>query len=378
MRPVRSEDQEFFRETTARFLDEFMSPQSVRALREDPVGFDPEYWRRGAELGWVSFLVSEDNGGGSISGLGLVDLTLVAHEFGMHAAAGPLVGSNLVAKALSDASSHLDELGAIVGGAVAGWCYTEPIPNDALGTITTSVVADGGDVVVNGVKRPVESANVAEYFLVTGRTGEGLTQVLVPAGTPGVSIKALKSVDLTRRFFTVTFDGVRLPASAVVGEVGGAAEAVERQMEVANVVANAEAVGAMQKGFDITHEWAFDRYSFGRPLSSYQALKHRYADMKLWLEASHAVNDAAAQALAVAPGEPSTSELVSVASSYIGDKGVDLLQDCVQLHGGLGVTYEHDIHLYLRRQALNRTLFGTPGEHRLRIADIAEQRGDVA
>ena len=111
MRPTLSDDQEFFRATTARFLDEFVPPAELRRSARRPDGFDRDYWRRGAELGWTSLLVSEDDGGGSISGDGLVDLTLVAHEFGAHAAPGPLVSANLVAAALSRAGAHAEVLG---------------------------------------------------------------------------------------------------------------------------------------------------------------------------------------------------------------------------------------------------------------------------
>jgi alkylation response protein AidB-like acyl-CoA dehydrogenase len=138
------------------------------------------------------------------------------------------------------------------------------------------------------------------------------------------------------------------------------------------VISAAEMVGSMQVAFDMTLEYAFDRYSFGRPLASYQALKHRFADMKMWLEASHAIADAAAAA--VVAGDPDAAEITSAAKAFIGDHGNELMQECVQLHGGIGVTYEHDLHLYLRRQSLDRTLYGTPTEHRQRIADLAEQR----
>jgi len=162
-----------------------------------------------------------------------------------------------------------------------------------------------------------------------------------------------------------------VPNEALVGEVGGAAEQVEHQLQLALVILNAESVGAMQTAFDMTVEWAFDRYSFGRPLASYQELKHRFADMKTWLEASHAISDAAAEA--VASGAPDAGQLVSVAKAYIGDYGSELMQDCVQIHGGIGVTYEHDLHLFLRRHTLDRALFGTPAEHRERITTIVEQ-----
>jgi alkylation response protein AidB-like acyl-CoA dehydrogenase len=367
-------DQEFFRETTAKFLAEHVPVGEIRRLRADPAGFDPAYWRGGANLGWSSLLVPEAHGGGTISDRGLVDLTLVAHEFGTHAAPGPLASVNVVAAALSEVGrgAQLDLVADLLSGdALATWCLGEPHPDDRLGRVALEVRVDGGDVVVHGVKRPVESATEADHLLVTGRTGTGLTQVLVPRDAAGLSVAPMQSVDLTRRFGVVTFDGVRLPADAVVGEVGGADAQVERQLQLALVILNAEAVGAMQAAFDMTVEWAFDRYSFGRPLASYQEIKHRFADMKSWLEASHAVSDAAAAA--VEAHAPDAGELVSVAKAYIGDYGGELLHDCVQIHGGIGVTFEHDIHLFLRRVTLNRALFGTPADHRQRIATFAVQ-----
>src|SRR5262245_17725464 len=149
-------EQEFFQETTARFLEDQVPVAILRALRADPVGFEPDYWRRGAELGWTSLLVSEAHGGGSISGDGLVDLSVIAHEFGAHAAPGPLVTTNLVADALTRAGdTHTDTLGEILAGTVLGsWCSAEPVPNDRLGAIALEIRVDGGDVVLDGVKRP--------------------------------------------------------------------------------------------------------------------------------------------------------------------------------------------------------------------------------
>ena len=123
-----------------------------------------------------------------------------------------------------------------------------------------------------------------------------------------------------------------------------------------------------ERVFEFTMEWAFDRYSFGRPLASYQALKHRFADMKTWLEASQGT--AAAAARAVQAKADNANELVSVAKSYIGEHCTDIMQDCVQMHGGIGVTWEHDIHLYLRRATLNRGMYGTPNQHRERICTL--------
>ena len=367
-----SAEQEFLRDTTAKFLSNEVPVSDVRKLRDNPDGFDRSYWRRGAELGWTSFLVSEEAGGGSVSGRGLVDLTLIAHEFGRNAAPGPLLPSNLVAAALSWTHSghHADLLGGLLDGTdVASWCYEER-PGRRIGDAELEVRAEGDQLVVTGSKRPVEAAAQATQLLVTGRTGSGFTQVLVPAGAPGVSIRPMESVDLTRRFYSVDFEDVRLPISAAVGEPGGAAAQVERLLQHALVIQCAESVGAMERGFDMTVEWAFDRYSFGRPLASYQALKHRFADMKSWLEGSHAIVDAAADAVESATED--AAELASAAKAFVGHYGAELLHDCVQIHGGIGVTFDHDLHLFLRRLTLNRMLFGTPAEHRLRVADIVE------
>jgi alkylation response protein AidB-like acyl-CoA dehydrogenase len=191
-----------------------------------------------------------------------------------------------------------------------------------------------------------------------------------------VTITPLKTVDLTRRFSAVTFEDVRVPASALIGEVGKAADDVELQLQQALVLVTAESTGAMQSAFDMTVQWAFDRYTFGRPLASYQALKHRFADMKSWVEAAHAISDEAADA--VATGTPAAASLVSAAKAYIGGAGGELMQECVQLHGGLGVTYEHDVHLFLRRQTVNQTLFGTSVQHRARLTDLFELRETAA
>lgn len=377
MRLDLTSDQEFFRDTTARFIREQAPVGELRRLRDDAAGFTAQYWRRGAELGWTSLLVSEERGGGSISGDGLVDLTLIAHEFGRSAAPGPLVPTNIVAATLSDAvaesagADHTALLsGLLAGTAIATWCLGEPRPHDRLGEIATDIRVDSSGAVLSGVKRPVESAGQAGHLLVTGRTGAGLTQVLVPTDADGITIEPMQTVDLTRRFSEVTFHDVRLPLDAVIGTVSGAEAQVERQLHLAIVIANAESVGAMQAALDMTIEWAFDRYSFGRPLASYQELKHRFADMKTWLEASHAISDAAATS--VGAGSSDAAELVSAAKAFIGHYGAELIQDCVQIHGGIGVTFEHDLHLLLRRHTIDRTLYGTPADHRQRIADIVE------
>jgi alkylation response protein AidB-like acyl-CoA dehydrogenase len=370
-------EQEFFVETTGKFLSDRVPPSELRDLRHDPKGFAADYWTQGAELGWTSLLVSEQNGGGSISGRPLSDLALLAFEFGRHAAPGPLVGASIVAGALSrngTASQLAEKLPGLLSGELIGtWGYSEPRPHDRLGDVTLTATPSGETVTLSGTKAPVEAAADAQLLLVTARTaGAGLTQLLVDAGAPGVTITPMRSVDLTRRFARVHFDNVEVPASSVVGEIGGADAEVDHQLATAISLELTQMTGAMDKALAMTIEWAFDRYSFGRPLASYQELKHRFADMKLWLEASQAVADATVRA--IESDAENTWDLLSAGKAYVGHYGVELVQDCVQLHGGIGVTFDHDLHLYLRRVVLGSALYGTVSEHRQRLTDQLEQR----
>jgi alkylation response protein AidB-like acyl-CoA dehydrogenase len=376
LQPVfeRSPDQELLTETTRKFLEAEAPPTVLRALADSDAGYEPDLWRRGAELGWSSLVVPEASGGGSVSESGVFDLMLVAYEFGSHAAPGPLLPVNVVAAALGRWGSKAqqgDVLQSILAGeSVAAWALAEPAPGDGLGQVELQAVSDGGSIVLTGVKSPVEAARQADHFLVTARHESGLSQFLVPRETPGVRVTPLRSLDMTRRFARVDFDGVHLPPDAVVGELGAAAPAVDWLTDLAVVIQVAEIVGAMQWSFDTTLEWSFNRLSFGRPLASYQEIKHRFADMKMWLEASYAITDAAARA--VEGDADDRSLVVSAAKSYVGRNGAELLQDCVQLHGGIGVTFDHDLHLFLRRVTTNVPLFGTPAQHAVRISRILE------
>lgn len=355
-----SEDQAFFQQTTRKFLTTESPLAAVRALESDPAGYSADYWRRGAELGWTSMLVPEADGGGSLSEHGLLDLVLVAEEMGRLVSPGPLVPVNVVASALARAGTAEQKaavLPALLSGdAVAAWCGPTPVDAEPQG--------DG--FVLTGAVAPVEAGAEALHLLVGVRTDAGLSQVLVASATPGLHVTPMGGLDLVRRFAEVRFDGVAVPASAVMGTIGAGTADVERQLQIAATLQCAETVGVADRMFELTLEYLGDRYSFGRPLSSYQALKHRVADDKMWLEACHAIATAAARAVATEAED--AGDVVSAAKAWIGPHATELIQDCVQLHGGIGVTWEHDLHLYLRRATVNRVTYGTPEEHRERIA----------
>jgi alkylation response protein AidB-like acyl-CoA dehydrogenase len=373
---TRSDDQQLFEETTKRFLEIECPLDTVRDLAAHPAGYEPAYWQKGAELGWTSLVVPEAAGGGSVSGHGVRDLALVAFQFGLHAAPGPLLGSNIVAAALGRWGSEEQQAGPLAelvsGDAVAAWALAEPPPHDRFGDVALQATETDGGFTLDGSKTPVEGGRHAAYCLVTARGASGLSQFLVPAGTPGLQVTSLNSLDMTRRFARLTFDGVALPHSALVGEAGDASAAVGWLTDLAVTLQLAEMCGAMTWALDTTLEWARNRYAFGRPLASYQEIKHRFADMKMWLEASLAI---ATQAADVVDGDtPDRAEVVSAGKSYVGRVGVELMQDCVQIHGGIGITFDHHLHLFLRRVAVNTPLFGTPGEHAARVTDIFDAR----
>ncbi len=370
MEPGAREDQALLRETTRKFLEAEVPLTTVRALADEANGFDRGWWKRGAELGWTSMLVPEEHGGGSLGG-GLADLAIVAEERGRLVSPGPLLPTNVVAAAVA-ARGTPDQREAILpaiveGDLVASWALAEPGGRWLAGDLTATAEARGDDFVLHGTKAPVEAGAQADHLLVTARSTDGPIQLLVPADAPGLQRVPMESIDLVRRFAELRFDDVVLPRSTLLGEAGTAAgDDIERQLQIAVALQCAETVGAVERVFETTLAYMFERFSFGRPLASYQALKHRFADMKMWLEACHASAEAAA--LAVEAGSEEAAVLASATKSYVGDHGVQILQECVQMHGGMGVTWEHDAHLYLRRATQNRGLYGTPSEHRERIA----------
>jgi alkylation response protein AidB-like acyl-CoA dehydrogenase len=368
-------DQELLRDTTRKFLQTTVPLTAVRALAENPDGFDRGWWQRGAELGWTSLLVDERRGGGSVSEAGLRDLALVAEEMGAMVSPGPLLATNVVAQTLSrEASEELASRvlpGLLSGQSVAAWCVAEPGLDITADGMTMRARRDGADFVLDGVKRPVETGGQADWFLVTATGHEGLSQFLVPSSAPGLRITPLNGLDLVRRHAEIGFDGVRVPSSAVVGVPGGAAQSLEAQLQTALVLQCAEMVGATDRVFDFTVQYAFDRSSFGRALASYQALKHRFADMKLWLESAHAITVDATRA--VQSGAPDAGEVARIAKAYVGERCPELIQDCIQMHGGIGVTWEHDLHLYLRRVVVDRQTYGDPMQHRDHLAILADR-----
>jgi alkylation response protein AidB-like acyl-CoA dehydrogenase len=366
-----SDEQAFFRDTTRKFIEAEVPITAVRALYEDPSGYRPEWWEQAAALGWTSPFVPAAHGGGSLSGRPASDAVIVAEAMGRMVSPGPFLPVNVVAAALawsgSPASTEvLPRLAA--GTAVATWALAEPGDRWLTDDLETAAVLVGDEGRVDGEKAFVEAVASASAFLVTANGASGLTQVLVPADAPGVTVVPGRSIDLTRRFGRVHLDGVRLPASSIVGEPGGADPAVQRQLALAVALLAAEMVGVAERTFETTVHYGGDRIAFGRPIVSFQAIKHRLADMYGWLEGMKAATEALTSA--VDADDPDAARLASITKSYVGRHCVDIVDDCVQITGGIGVTWEHDIHLYNRRAAVDRVMYGAPELHERRLAGV--------
>ncbi len=361
MTDVSSPEQLLFASTTQAFLEKEGSLSRVRELHAADSSFDSAWWQRAAELGWASLLVPEELGGGSVSGDGVADLALVAEQIGHSVAPGPLHPVSTVLAGLVEApDGHGDTIEALVSGElIASWAVYEPRrPLSPLEPGVTATRTDSG-YRIDGVKDRVEAGSEAGVFLVVADLDGSPRQFLVPADR--ATVTGQRSVDMVKRYARVEFNGTEVDESAVVGDAASTPAIIERQRQVALVLQCAEIVGILDTVLAMTTQWMFDRHSFGRPLASYQALKHRLADMKMWFEACRATT--AAAVAAVSARSDDAPMLVSVAKAYVAERAPVMLQDCVQLHGGIGVTWEHDLHLFLRRTVLYRALYGSPDDH---------------
>jgi alkylation response protein AidB-like acyl-CoA dehydrogenase len=362
-----SDEQELLRETTARFIEARCPMGEVRARAPDAFP-DPDLVHAAAALGWYALFVSEEFGGGTVSGSPLRDAVIVAEERGRLVQPGPFVATNVVAFALGTAGRRDQQEAWLprlaTGEATATWAMSDRSGAPEAGALSARVTGDGH--VISGTAGLVPEAASADLFLVTAVTNADETvQFVVPAGSPGVEIRPTTGLDLTRSLVDVRFTDAHVAADDMLQ---GDPAQVQRQVDIASTLTMAESVGSMRRLVDITLEYAKQRTAFGRPIGSFQALKHLLADVSLWLEVSMAGASAAAQA--VADGRSSASEIASIAKAYVGDAGVALAQACQQAHGGIGFTWEHDLHFYLRRLVTDRVLYGDPTWHRERICRI--------
>ncbi|MFB9316022.1 acyl-CoA dehydrogenase family protein [Cryptosporangium minutisporangium] len=345
--PAPTEEQAMVLDATVRFIQNEFPLTRVRERVDGRDGVGSGYRKGAAELGWFGMLADETHGGGSASDNGLVDAAMIAAERGAVLQPGPYVGHSVVVHALSTAGGDPRLPDLLQGNSWATW-----IPGGA----------ELRGSALHGVVGAAAEIDDCAWLLVTARSPEGPAQLLVPTDAPGLTVHPLDGLDLTRRWFRVEFDGV-VPDTVIGGPGAETARAVARQEQIAAVLSAAEAVGAMHANFALALEYAKSRIAFGRPIGSFQAIKHLLADTSLWLEMSKAIVANAAEALGqrdVTGG----AALAHAAKSFVGERSAELTQNCFQIFGGIGYTWEHDQHLFLRRLAAERVAFGSPSWHR--------------
>lgn len=365
-----SSEQEILYGVAKKFINSNWPLSAIRELSVSETGLTPSYLAVTAELGWFAMLVPEEYGGGSISADGLRDLTIVAESRGRGLQPGPFIPMNVVAAALVSGGSPKQKakvLSSIASGeALATWVIADTA--GSLERCGVTATADAGGFWLSGQSGLVQDGTLADWFLVTAGEGGRLSQFLLEADTAGITVSRLEGHDITQRFTEVSFDHVWAPSASVVGQAGGAASDVEYQLQIALALVTSETLGAMDVLFEMTRQYSLDRIAFGRPIGSFQAVKHQMADMSLSLEAGKSIVAAAARA--VSARQANAGEIASMAKAWLGDTGIDIAQGCFQVFGGIGYAWEHDCHLFLRRITMNSLLFGQSDWHRERICAI--------
>ena len=371
------EEQRLWRETARRFLDKEAPVGHARALIGDHRGYDPTLYRRMAELGWMAAMAPENSGGGSVSGHPVADAAVVAEELGRTLTPAPVLEVNLSVLALR-VMARTDErrrIGPLVSGATTASLAVLGPTGDGWNAAADGLVAEpieGGRWRLTGTRTAVAFGLSVDTFLATARGPGGPMLFLVPAATPGLQVVRLESFDLTRLLARLDFEGVALGPEAALTPGPIDPTVLGAWLAAAAALQTAETTGALARVAELSVEYAKTRRAFGRAIGSFQAVKHRLADMTLWLEWARAASalavSAADQWLAGGPAAP-LMEATGVAKVVIGEFAPTLVRSAIQVHGGIGYTWEHDAHLYLRRVEANGALWGTTDFHRDRLAE---------
>jgi alkylation response protein AidB-like acyl-CoA dehydrogenase len=362
-----TDEQQAIKSTAHDFLASRFKSERLREIAASDDGFDAAGWIEMAELGWTGLAVPEEWGG---QGLGIVELAVLFEEMGYALAPSPLFSNTIAGLALTLCGSddlrerYLRPLAAgEVRGTPALWDAGSPA---APGGFTMEAKADGDGVVLDGEKILVPDAASADFFLVASSDGK---RHLVERGADGVTIAAEPSIDPTRRFSSVRFDGVRVAAADTLP--GAEADYYPVFFRLCVALA-AESTGIAQRTMEMAVEYAKDRQQFGRPIGAYQAVSHRCAQMLLETENARSAVYGAAWA---ADAEPESLPLAaSTAKAYASDAGWRVPDASIQVHGGIGFTWEHDLHFFLKRGRSNAAIFGDAKWHRERVADAVLSR----
>jgi alkylation response protein AidB-like acyl-CoA dehydrogenase len=370
-----NEEQELLRNTARKFFENECGSDTVRRLMETPEGISADLWKKLAEQGWLGLIYPEPYDG---MGLGLVDLVVLMEEMGRAVAPGPyfstvLLGGLAILEAGGDAQRKewLPRIAA--GDRRVALAWMEPSAQLGPAGVTLTAVEKAGRYTLTGTKLFVHDAHTADALVVAARTrpgagAEGVSLFLLPKGARGLEVTLLPTMDQTRKLCEVVLSDVTVGADALLGVAGAGWPPLARVLDRATVALCAEMCGGAQKVLDMTVEYAKIRQAFGRPIGSYQGVKHRAADMLVDVENSKSITYYAAWALD--EGSPEAPLAVSMAKAYVSDAYRRVAAAGIQLHGGIGFTWEHDLHLYFKRAKGSEFTFGDATHHRERVAQL--------
>ncbi len=371
-----NQEQELLRATARKFLENECTSEFVRTRMAEPAGVTDDFWAKLAEQGWLGLIYPEEYGG---TGLGFVDLSVLMEEMGRAVMPGPffstvLLGGLTILESGS-AAQKAEWLGKISAGeAKATLAFTEPNARWDAAAVTVAARESGGAFTLSGTKLFVLDAHLADVLVVVARTREGkrpeegLSLFLVPRATKGVDVKLLPTMDQTRKLCEVTFADVTVGADALLGPKDAAWAPLARVLDRATVALCAEMCGGAQRVLDMTTEYAKIRIAFGKPIGSYQGVKHKAADMLVEIENAKSLTYYAAWA--VDENVPEAPLAASMAKAYVSDAFRKAAGAGIQLHGGIGFTWEHDLHLYFKRAKSSEFTFGDATWHRERVAQL--------
>ncbi len=369
-----SEEQELLRAEVRKFLDQNASLERVREIaeQEDGPSTDPALWARMAELGWVGLAMPEAHGG---VGLDLETLLVVLEETGRSLFPSPLISTVIAAKAIERFGSEAQQARWIPsladGSKVGTFAFLERTDSFTPGGVETLAKPDGDELVLSGEKLFVTDAAAADLFVVAVRSGsdaDSISLVVVEKGTKGVEASNFAAMDLTKRIGKLTLEEARVDADCVLGKQGGSWEAAQWLLDLGAALVTAEAVGSAEAALNITTEFAKERVQFDEQIGKFQGVKHPLAEIYVDVESFRSLVYYAVWALDQDAEDARIA--VSRAKAYCADTFPDAGIMGVQLHGGVGYTWEYDIQLYLKRSKWVRPMFGDADYHYARVAQL--------
>ena len=362
-----TDEHEELRATIRAFCEERSDEEAVRAAMASDRGYDEGVWKQMAEeLGLAGLIIDEEHGG---AGFSYVELLIAMEEMGRALVCSPFLGSSvLAANALiggADEATCKELLPAIASGErIVSLAWAEPNGRWDLDGIEMQAEASGDGFTLRGEKAWVLDGHVADVILVAARSDGGLGLFRVDADAAGLSAHRVPSLDLTRALAHLSLDGVT--ASRV--STGDASEAITRALALTVAALAAEQVGGSQKCLELSVDYAKTRLQFGRPIGSYQSIKHKCADMLVAVE--FAKSAAYNACFAAAHGSDDFLECAALAKAYCSEAYYHAAADTIQIHGGMGFTWEHPAHLYFKRAKASELLFGDAAHHREVLAGL--------